>query len=125
MLRTLTNIGPQGKDLRPVDMRKSRDRVWEEFNKRYGRLINVHNAINQRISQGNRLREGVSIITASTELTVSIPNEESDRLRRRNRAEREYQHAHVDDNSLPTANPPHCTFYIFLRSNHPAVLINL
>jgi len=52
-------------------MRKERDRVWEEFNKRFGRLINAHNAILQRISQGNRLREGVSIfsVTRSTSIT--------------------------------------------------------
>lgn len=40
-------------------MRNAKDRVWEEFNKRRGRLKNAHNSINQRISQGNRLREGV------------------------------------------------------------------
>ncbi|KAK0627931.1 hypothetical protein B0T14DRAFT_513555 [Immersiella caudata] len=53
-----------GSELRPLRLMGEADRVMDEFNKRYGRLKNAHTAINERISQGARLRDGMGAVVS-------------------------------------------------------------
>ncbi|KAH7327720.1 hypothetical protein B0I35DRAFT_415566, partial [Stachybotrys elegans] len=53
-----------GRELRPLGLKRESDQIWEEFNKRYSRLKNAHEAINERISQGARLREGMGSVVS-------------------------------------------------------------
>lgn len=49
------------KDLQHKDMRRTAQRITDEFQKRYGHVQNALSAIHQRIEEGTKLEEGVGI----------------------------------------------------------------
>lgn len=51
----------QGENIHHKDMRRAAERVKEEFEKRYSHVENAYNSIQQRIDEGTKLEEGVSI----------------------------------------------------------------
>ncbi|KAK4445501.1 hypothetical protein QBC34DRAFT_472436 [Podospora aff. communis PSN243] len=51
-----------GYNLRHPDMEREKQHLVEDFDKREDRLRNAHASIQQRIEQGNRLREGISSV---------------------------------------------------------------
>jgi hypothetical protein len=51
----------QGAPIRHEDMKSAELRIQEEFEKKYNRLEAAHQAVEQRVEQGYKLREGVGL----------------------------------------------------------------